>query len=42
MYTKTLLCYTLDMKLPYMITIPTPITGEQLVLNYTVIYYVGI
>ena len=42
MYTKALLFVTLDMMLPYMISMATPIASEQLVLCYTVIlfYYI--
>ena len=37
MYTK--LFQTLNLTLSCIINMPTPITGEQMVLYYTVIYY---
>ena len=39
MYTKALLFQTLDMMLPYMIKMATPIASELLVLYYTVILF---
>ena len=39
MYTKTLLFYAPDMTLSYITSMRTHIAGEQMVLYYTVIYY---